>query len=126
MRNQAAVQTVLTCEQYFDHIVLFPINVKPNTLVWDLYQEGSYPLVSRWDVVLVLARFGLKTLSKIHLTYYGNKGLPRNIKPLDCPVCHDDFEKFFDEFMMDYNGERRYLLVREMIKSHHCECKLTI
>lgn len=123
-RNHAAVNSAIECNNYFDKIGLFPVNIKPNTLIDQLHKEGSYEPTSRWDIVSVLSKLDPKILEKIFLAYYGNKGPDVNIKPTDCFDCHDELENFFDNFIKESDGNKRKEMVSDLINQHHCKCQI--
>ena len=52
-----------------DGIVLFPLNVKPNTLLWSMEQSGAYIPPSHKDFIDMLSGIEKSTLGKIFLSW---------------------------------------------------------
>ena len=76
-----------------DEIDLFPINVKPYTLLKELYDSKKYDVISHWLLIEVLNRIPVEYLSKIYLAWYGNRELEysngeHSIFPKSCELCH--------------------------------------
>lgn len=107
-----------TCEWLFendiDEVVLFPVNIKPGTPLYDLYRSGDYRPVSHWEVImtLTLISFNKQDLARTSLAYYGNRtdGKP----PIQCEYCEQTrrFQDFYREFL--YGETDRSTLVKDI------------
>lgn len=110
-----------------DEIVLFPINVKPYTLLKELYDSKKYDVISHWLLIEVLNRISLQDLSKIYLSWYGNRDLEYNngehsIYPKSCSKCHDIIMKFYSEFLYNNDITYRRQLIEKIISENKCDC----
>lgn len=116
-------------EKGADSIVVFPCNIKPFTLIYNLYRNGLYKPVSQWMLVELLSRIPEEKLSRVTLSWYGNrKNFYDNdefalIPPEDCVECHDDIFEFYHMFMNESVSFQRKQLVEGFIKGKkHCSC----
>lgn len=114
-----------------DEVDLFPINVKPYTLLKELYNSNEYDVVSHWLLVEVLNRIPLKYLPKIYLAWYGNRELEysngeHSIFPKSCELCHDSLMRFYSEFLSNGGAEYRKKLIENLISENKCECYMKV
>lgn len=110
-----------------DEIDLFPINVKPYTLLKELYDSKEYEVISHWLLVEVLNRIPLKDLSKIYLAWYGNRELEysngeHSIFPKSCELCHNKLMEFYSNFLLNDDTEYRKKLIEKLISENKCDC----
>lgn len=110
-----------------DEIDLFPINVKPYTLLKELYDSKEYDVISHWLLVEVLNRVPLKDLSKIYLAWYGNRELEysnkeQSIFPQSCEICHDSLMIFYSSFLSNDDAKYRKKLIENLISKNKCNC----
>lgn len=110
-----------------DEIDLFPINVKPYTLLKELYDSKDYDVISHWLLVEVLNRIPLKDLSKIYLAWYGNRELEysngeHSIFPKSCELCHNNLMRFYSEFLSNDDANYRKKIIEILISENKCEC----
>lgn len=110
-----------------DEIDLFPINIKPYTLLKELYDSKKYDVISHWLLVEVLNRIPLKNLSKIYLAWYGNRELEysngeRSIFPKSCELCHNNLMEFYSNFLSNDDAEYRKKLIENLISECKCDC----
>ena len=105
-----------------DEIVLFPINIKPYTLLNSLYKEKKYDVISHWLLIEVLNRIDVENLSKIYLAWYGNRKLDYNtIFPKSCLNCNDKIFNFYNMFLKDNDGLTRKKLIEDLL-NNKCDC----
>ena len=106
-------------ENNIDEIDLFPINIKPYTLLYKLYEEGKYKPVHHKDFIKVLKQIPENYIDKIHLCWYGNRELEYKDKTTILPICDDlefkDLMKFYNDFNMHKNKEYRTKLIKDII-----------
>lgn len=111
-----------------DWVVIFPCNIKPFTVLYELYKFEFYQRISHWLVIDFLRRVPDKYLSKISLSWYGDrdnfyddKSL-KLIPPEDCKDCHDKLFEFYEKFMKNRSATVRKMLLDDFISSTKCEC----
>ena len=110
-----------------DEIDLFPINVKPYTLLKELYDSKEYEVISHWLLIEVLNRIPLKDLSKIYLAWYGNRELEysdgkHSIFPESCKLCYDNLMEFYSQFLSNDDAEYRKKLIEKLIFENKYDC----
>lgn len=113
-----------------DSVVIFPCNIKPFTLLYDLYKNNLYKPVSQWMLVELLSRIPEENLNYVTLSWYGNRGnfyendaFPL-IPPSDCDKCHDKIFDFYQAFMQETTSIKRKRLMEEFVKTRmECKCR---
>lgn len=110
------IQSIKWCfENNIDKVNLFPINVKPYTLLYELYEKGRYFPVSHKDFIEVLKRVPKEYIDKIYLCWYGNREIKYDTKNTILPKCEKDeypkLMKFYKKFNMNKNPEERIELL---------------
>jgi len=108
-----------------DTIVLFPINIKPYTTVFWLYNNGFYKPISLWSYIEVLNRVNKEYLSKIELSWYRDTSKSPIYKdgvkaPMTCPKCNDRVLSFLDNFTQNSNNR---LEILNQLNQIQCDCK---
>lgn len=116
----------------FDHgadsVVLFPVNVKPFTPLYGLYAAGKYTPPSQWLLIELLSLLEAAELERLTLSWYGERGgfygegVPANVPPSSCPVCRDELESFYVDFLRAGTGAERKSLIGELFHGKHCAC----
>lgn len=105
-------------ENNIDKVNLFPINIKPYTLLYKLYKEGKYSPVSHIDFIKVLKQISNEYIDKIYLCWYGNRELNYGENKTVFPKCNDSeyhiIMKFYKEFNMNKNAEKRIELLKRI------------
>lgn len=104
LSTQEQIEDALTSIEWciknkIDEIDLFPINIKPYTLLEELYKSNDYDVISHWELIEVLNRVPEDYLSKIFLAWYGNRNLKydnevHSIFPKSCFKCHNNLMEF--------------------------------
>lgn len=109
--------------------VVFPANIKPNTLLWQLYREGAYRRISHWMLIELLRRLDDTLLEKVELSWYGDRQEAGEIKeilpPESCPECRALLMAFYRAFMADFDPRRRRRLLEELCGQAACSCRET-
>lgn len=110
--------------------VIFPINIKPHTLLRYAYDKGLYKPVSLWLLVHLLDCLEPEELCSTLVAWYGNRDEPYpndipTVFPKACDSCRKDLEVFFSEFMGTQNYTERKSLISELIKKTTCDCYQT-
>lgn len=111
-----------------DGVVVFPSNIKCNTLIGYLYDRGRYKRLSAWLLVELLNRASHDILGKIELSWYGDRQkleMAKNVlPPYACDKCDDSLQEFFMTFnTMRSNADARRELIDGLLnKSNICRC----
>lgn len=109
---------------------LFPMNIKPYTLLQYAYSRGLYAPISHWAMPLLLARFSPEELSRIDLAWYGNRQIKYDsigittIFPRDCPLCSELLQNFYESYVLTEDGEDRRTFVDHVLSAGSiiCDC----
>lgn len=114
----------------FDHgvnyAVVFPVHIKPWTVVRWLYEHRLYEPVSLWSVVEVLSRLPSELLKKVGLSWHNPR--PERTHPLSpvstivpttCPTCYDQVVRLLESYR--FSLYRIETVVRAA--AIECECK---
>ncbi len=118
-------------EEGIDGVVLFPVNIKPYTLVSFLYGQGYYKQVDAIEILEVLDQFGPEALSRIELAWFEPQREEleaygaRSFGVHYCPKCGQKLlGHFLDYRKTDDKMERRRIL--GVAKSEVCACAATV
>lgn len=123
-----ALQTI---KWVFDHQcapVLFPINIKPYTLLMDMYQRGHYAPVSHWMIPLILDTLPVEQLEQITVAWYGNREETysdcntHTVFPTACAKCSALIYDFYRQFLHTSNGSDRKRVLTNLFSSVSCGC----
>jgi len=103
-----------------DRIVVFPLHVKPYTLLDLLASRNLYEPVSLWDLVDVLAQLGPAVSDRVEIawykSYYDTEAKIRR-SPVGCASCTQWLVHGLDR----YRATQDFTVVRELI-DRRCEC----
>ena len=109
--------------------VVFPINIKPYTLLYHMNKTGFYNPISYWSIIFLLDMFKPEELSKITIAWYGDRdeGDPfsndKTLFPMCCDKCYPKLMEFFRCFNSDSSYQRRSNLLASILKeSNLCDC----
>lgn len=133
MNTRAQLDTALhSIEWAFVHgadsVVIFPCNIKPFTVVYEMYRNGSYKRISQWLLIELLSRIPEQYLQNISLSWYGDrKNFYENdefplIPPEDCEQCHAKLFDFYEKFIQAKSARTRKILIDTLISSVDCKC----
>lgn len=120
--------TIIWSHEHGCHSVVFPINIKPYTLLWHMFQSGVYHPLSSWSFLLLLNSLDKELLSNITLAWYGNReenyGIDSDhaVLPKNCPLCVNELSAFYQQFMDDYDENKRKQLLQEYLNHPPCAC----
>ena len=104
-----------------DKVVLFPLHVKPGTMLEWLYQKGYYKPISPWGLVEVLDSIDEALLSRVEISWYKNYYTDKSkmiASPYTCDRCYGEVIRLLDEFRKTSSKE-----VIKKIKKYPCSCK---
>lgn len=118
-------------EHGVDSVVLFPANIRKNTLLDEMHRNGKYSRIQHWAVFDVLWRVPWHYLNRVYLAWYGDwidsnpDGTSDNLPPYCCDMCSDTWMEFYRRFLEEPgNAERRRLLIAYGNKlASKCECR---
>jgi radical SAM enzyme (TIGR01210 family) len=108
--------------------VLFPINIKPYTLLMEIYKLGQYTPVSHWMILLLLEQLTEEELAQIILVWYGNRmenyddPALYQIPPTSCKECLPVIEKFYLDFETADSGAKRHRILKNTLHKSSCNC----
>ena len=110
-----------------DEVDIFPINIKPYTILKELYENKKYNPISHWLVIELLNRVPSEYISDIYLAWYGNRKLEyengeQTILPQSCPRCHDDIMNFYSNFLSNSDQKYRKHQINSLISNRKCDC----
>lgn len=110
-----------------DEFVLFPVNIKPDTALWEQYQAGNYAPVSHWLLIELLLSLPDSILSRLSLSWYGDRQEAGEdtdiIPPVACATCKPALMSFYQRFMENPSAEYRKELIEALINGISCECR---
>ncbi|MBQ8209220.1 MAG: hypothetical protein IJZ35_01370 [Clostridia bacterium] len=107
-------------------VVLFPMNIKPFTLLNFAYENGLYEDLSHWLMPILLNLFSAEELENIDIAWYGNREIKysnaKTIFPSDCSFCHKKLQSFYENYAISHNGNERKKMVEEVLKLGIKDC----
>jgi len=114
-----------------DSVVLFPVNIKPYTLVMHLFNNGYYKRVNAAEIVMVLSDFNADELARIDLTWFE----PQREKleayeatgysPQYCTKCGQILLKHLIDYKATADGGHREKIINQAERDL-CECVNTL
>lgn len=114
-----------------DSIVLFPINIKPYTLVKFLYDNGYYRRVHTNEIITVLESFGAIDLEKIELAWFEPQREvqaayeERGLSPLYCAECGNRVLSYLNEYCTIEDGISRKNCIQQL-SGISCSCRASV
>ncbi|MDD6628183.1 MAG: hypothetical protein PUF03_08030 [Lachnospiraceae bacterium] len=96
-----------------DSVVIFPANIRKNTLLYELYKNGKYMPIQHWAIFELLCRIPVFYLNKIYLAWYGDwidvddTGEAFNLPPCACKICEPQWFKFYHAFLAEPESLKR-------------------
>ena len=123
-----AYDTVMWAFAHQCKVVLFPINIKPYTVLMQMYKNGVYSPVSHWLLILLLNSIPVNELGKVTIAWYGNReerysdSDQLTIFPVSCHQCNETIMSFYSDFLDEQSGEKRKKLVEQLMSECKCTC----
>ncbi len=107
--------------------IIFPVNIKPHTMLRYIYDKGLYKPISLWLLIILLDDLDEKTLSRIVIAWYGNRDEPYaddvpTIFPQSCDACKDNLLLFGRAFLDAHDYTSRKRLISDLKKTTSCNC----
>lgn len=115
----SSIQELL--EQHADSIVLFPINVKPHTMLMQLYNNEHYSTVPIKLLAYILLKYFSDKLDRINTAWYGDRLEEGVIPPSSCNTCGKTAISLFKQYNDEDNNENRRLILKK-IMNIDCGC----
>jgi radical SAM enzyme (TIGR01210 family) len=107
-----------------DTVVLFPVHVKPYTLLEWLYKNGYYNPPTLWQFIEALYSIGSEMIGHIDISWY-RSGYTDTKKilssPDSCVSCRNIIYDILDQFRI----KRDFYIVEKMMELN-CQCKNTL
>lgn len=125
---QNAVESIRWCfDNDVDEVDLFPMNIKPYTLLRELYEKKEYETISHWMLIEVLSKIPEYYLKDVYIAWYGNRDLEydndlQSIFPTSCTTCEDDLFKFYKLYLKNKDSDYRKNLINDLISNKKCKC----
>lgn len=123
--NESIIDTIESVNWAYEHgadsVIIFPIHVKPGTLVNILYHNKLYHPISLWSLVKVLNSIPSQHLHKTQISWYKNYYTDNSkiiSSPSTCEFCYPDIISLFDE----YRATCSKSVVRKLTE-YNCNCK---
>lgn len=124
-----SVTTIRTLlDKSIDFIVLFPINIKKYTFMYDLYDNGFYTVVNGRILIDILAHFSQEELEYINVGWYGEPRIDipgyksdDMIIPYYCEKCYKQMMQLWRDYNCAWEGFDRKQILSEM-NSIVCTC----
>ncbi len=123
-----AVESINWCfDTGIDEVDLFPMNIRPYTLLRELYENKEYKIISHWMLIEVLSKIPEQYLRNIYIAWYGNRDLNyddglHSIFPTSCPICESDLINFYELYLKNKNAGYRKKLINKLISNKKCKC----
>ena len=107
------------------HVVLFPINIKENTMLKHWQDIGVYDEISSWEFVELLYRVPYRYLEMITIAWWGKRenAFTKGISqfPKTCQKCQKRLLEFYDDFYCNRDAGYRKNLLKSIWETR-CEC----
>lgn len=125
---------VRTMDWAFHHgcgLVIFPMNIKPYTLLMEMFRSGHYQPVSSWMLPLLLDTLSGPQLEQVTVAWYGNREeiypetQERAVFPQSCPSCALEIERVYRQFPKTAGGDERKTLLAQLFSRagrRGCSC----
>lgn len=107
-----------------DSIVVFPANIRNNTVLAYLYKRGRYIPISKWAIAELLNRIPDEIHKKIYISWFGDWDDEKIlIKPEACDICNSRLDELFTAYLSTKSANKRKTLIREFINNYNmCGC----
>jgi radical SAM enzyme (TIGR01210 family) len=121
-----SIQTLL--QKGIDEVVLFPVNIKPYTLVKYLYDNGYYKRVNANEIIKALCRFSSEELGRIDIAWFEpqREELPayseQGLGPQYCEKCGEIIFEHLLKYRDANNGTERKEILQEA-EMRMCDCE---
>lgn len=110
-------------------VTVFPINIKPFTLLRVAYDNGLYEPIPHWLLITVLNDINYDYLNNLTIAWYGNRieeyegHKNKTVFPTSCNKCRGLINEFYAEFNHTKASKKRKKLLKDLILKCQCDCK---
>lgn len=123
------IESIKWCfEHNIDEVNIFPMNIKPYTLLYELYKQNLYRPVKHENFIKMLTQLPEEYIDKIYLCWYGNRKLEYDGKETILPVCseqeYSELMNFYQNFNLNKSKEIRLKLLREINSNRQKEYEI--
>lgn len=102
-----SLQTIIwAVKNGVDNVVVFPANIRKNTLIEYLYRHGRYDELSNWSLFELLLRIPVEYQSKVYLSWFGDWDDEKIINNSNA-ASEQLFGDLFDKYLCTANGLKR-------------------
>jgi len=125
---KSAFHTTMWSLAHQCRVVLFPVNIKPFTVLMQMYQQGLYSPVSHWLLILLLDALPVEELGKVTVAWYGNREETYDgssltaIFPSACSHCREKIMQFYPHFLRTADCWNRKYRIAQLMASCECTC----
>jgi len=112
-----------------DEMVLFPMNIHPNTVLYGMYEFGGYQVISHWELIELISILPDNILKKLSLSWFGDRQeageLEDVVPPFACPKCKPLLMEFYKDFNTNFDVQYRRQRILQLIhatESTGCDC----
>lgn len=105
-----------------DYIVLFPINIKPHTLIMDLYERHQYSHVPIRLIAEILLKNFPDELDRINTAWFGDRFEEGVIPPASCEICRSQSIDLLKRYNAEDKTNVRSQILRQIVNIK-CECE---
>lgn len=112
--------------------VLFPLNIKPYTLLMEMYRTDYYTPISHWLLLVVLSTLTDDQLAQIVIAWYGNRidnyasCESKTILPTCCEKCLPVINSFYNEFTTADSGREKRYYLNKALECNICNFKKNV
>lgn len=103
-----------------DMVVLFPMNIRPNTTLWQLHKLGKYSPVSHSDFIKAVSKIPVAYLDKVAISCYGDRqfnGLEADsIPPLCDKLSESEIYTWYSDFLHTNNSKTRKDMLNKILE----------
>lgn len=125
---RAAFDAIMWSFAHQCKVVLFPMNIKPYTLLTQMYKKKMYEPISHWLLIFLLDAIPAEKLDAVTIAWYGNReeiydgSDSITVFPSSCPHCQEKLMRFYSDFLSDTNYKRRKELIARLKAACDCTC----
>lgn len=116
-----AEETIRWCLARGCMAAVFPVQIRPHTVLQLLYRQGLYLPPPRWALVWLLLRFSAEELQAVDLAQYDTDEWPQD-GPLECGVCRQPLQRLLERYAAGQTDRRRLLTEFVARQAPRCGC----
>ena len=116
-----AEETIRWCLARGCMAAVFPVQIRPHTVLQLLYRRGLYLPPPRWALVWLLLRFSAEELQAVDLAQYDTDEWPQD-GPLECGVCRQPLQRLLERYAAGQTDRRRLLTEFVARQAPRCGC----